>query len=192
MNLPPMFPVAAVIVGAGAGTRFGEPKAGARLDDGTRFVDAVCATARLAGLAPVVAVLPPGVPAPENTLGVANPDATGEQVTSLRIGLARLANTNAVGAIVWPVDHPFVALESVLAVLDTARRTGAPIVVPELGGRRGHPVFFHRETWRELMTVASGGARAVVHAHGPRVAEVPVADRGILRDVDTRADMDLP
>jgi CTP:molybdopterin cytidylyltransferase MocA len=186
------FPVGAVIVGAGAGRRFGEPKAGARLQDGTRFVDAVCATARHAGLTPVIAVLPPEMPAPEGEVGVANPDAAGEQVTSLRLGLARLANTDVVGAIVWPVDHPFVGIESVLAVLDAARRTAAPIVVPELGGRRGHPVFFHRETWRELMTVAAGGARAVVHAYGPRVAEVSVTDPGILRDVDTRADMVEP
>ena len=183
------FPVAAVILGAGAGTRFGEPKAGARLADGRRFVDAVAEVARAAGLDPIVAVLPPAIDPPPNVTVVRNADAAGEQVTSLRLGLARLANTSVVGALAWPVDHPFATLESVLAVLDAARRTGAPIVRPAIDGAHGHPVFFHRETWRELLTVPEGGARAVVRAYGSRAADVAVRDAGVLRDIDTPGDL---
>jgi len=92
-------------------------------------------------------------------------------------------------ALLWPVDHPFVSLESVLAILDAARRTGAHIVVPVHESRRGHPAWFHRDTWRELMTVSDGGARAVIHADPSRVSQVQVADRGVLRDIDTRDDL---
>lgn len=183
------FPVAAVIVGAGAGTRFGEPKAGAHLPDGRRFVDAVASVAAAAGLSPIVGVLPPGIPAPPGVEQVVNPDARGEQIKSLRLGLSRLANTSVAGAVAWPVDHPFVTLETLLAILDAARRTGAPIVVPAHEGRRGHPAFFHRDTWRDLLTVADGGARAVVRAYGSRVEVVRVRDSGICRNVDTRADL---
>ena len=190
---PRAFPVAAVILGAGAGTRFGEPKAGALLPDGRRFVDAAAATARDAGCDPVIAVLPPGTPAPAHAIAVVNTDARGEQVASLRAGLMRLANTPCIGAFAWPVDHPFVTLETLLAVLDAAQRTGAPIVRPEYhathGVTHGHPVFFHRNTWRELMTVSAGGARAVVHAYGARAISVPVRDAGVVRNVDTRADL---
>ena len=190
---PRAFPVAAVILGAGAGTRFGEPKAGALLPDGRRFVDAAAATARDAGCDPVIAVLPPGTPAPAHSIAVVNTDARGEQVASLRAGLMRLANTPCIGAFAWPVDHPFVTLETLLAVLDTAQRTGAPIVRPEHdateGVTHGHPVFFHRDTWRELMTVPEGGARAVVHAYGARAISVPVRDAGVARNIDTRADL---
>ncbi|MEA3245533.1 MAG: nucleotidyltransferase family protein [Gemmatimonadota bacterium] len=184
------FPVACVIVGAGAGKRFGAPKAGARLPDGRRFVDAVAATARDAGLSPIVAVLPPSIEAPPGADVARNPNPDSEQVTSVRLGLSRLANATVVGALVWPVDHPFVTLESVLAILDGARRSGAPVVVPDHHGRRGHPVFFHRDTWREVLTVADGGARAVVRAYGAAVCAVAVADGGVLRNVDTRAALD--
>ncbi|MBM4193092.1 MAG: nucleotidyltransferase family protein [Gemmatimonadetes bacterium] len=183
------FPVGAVVMGAGAGKRYGEPKAGALLPDGRRFVDAICATAGDAGLAPIVCVLPPGIATPAGTIKVENANAEGEQVVSLRLGLAQLANVPLVGVVVWPVDHPFVTLEAVLAILDGARRTEAPIVAPEFEGERGHPVYFHRDTWRELMTVASGGAREVVRAYGERAARVTVHDRGVLRDVDTRGDI---
>lgn len=184
-------PVAVVIIGAGAGTRFGGPKAEAVLNDGRRFLDAIVETAKNAGLDPIVAVLPPGVAAPEGVRVVVNPKPRSEQIVSARLGLAQLVNAPVSSALLWPVDHPFVSLESVLAILDAARRTGAEIVVPAHESRRGHPGWFHRETWRELMTVADGGARAVIHADPTRVAEVAVSDRGVLRDIDTREDLAL-
>ena len=183
------FPVGAVIVGAGAGKRFGGPKAVALLPDGRRFIDVVCETAARGGLAPIVAVLPPGISAPADVAVVVNPRADGEQVVSIQLGLARLANTPCVGAIVWPVDHPFISPETILAIVACAHRTGAPIIAPELDGRRGHPVFFHRDTWRELLTVPHGGARAVVRSYGSRAVTVPVPDAGIRRNIDTQADL---
>lgn len=189
MSRERVFPVACVIVGAGAGKRFGQPKAGAVLPDGRRFVDAVFETARDAGLFPIVTVLPADIEPPTGAVNVVNRKPEGEQVVSLRLGLTQLANHGVVGAVAWPVDHPFVELESVLAVLDAAKRTGAPIVAPELGGERGHPVFFHRDTWLELLTVSDGGAKAVVHAYGDRVVRIPVRDPGIHRDVDTPGDL---
>jgi CTP:molybdopterin cytidylyltransferase MocA len=182
-------PFAAIVLAAGAGTRFGEPKVNAVLPDGRRFLDVVIEHCLTSGADPVIAVVPPDVAVPDGVRRVINPRATDEQVTSLRLGLAQLANTVVDGALVWPVDHPFAQATSGLAVVDAARRIGAPIVVPVHDGKRGHPVWFARETWRELMTVVDGGARAVVHAYGARVHEVPVHDPGVRRDIDTKADL---
>lgn len=184
------FPVAAVIVGAGAGRRFGLPKALAQLPDGRRFVDVITDLLGTAGLDPIVAVLPSGVSAPTSARAVVNPNPSSEQIASLRIGLAQLTNSPVIGAVVWPVDHPFVRLESVLALLDGARRSGAHIVIPTHDGRRGHPTFFHREIWRALMTVQRGGARAVIHAAHQSVAEIAVPDGGVLRGINVPADLD--
>ncbi len=182
--------VAVVIIGAGAGTRFGGPKAEATLSDGRRFLDAIVETATSAGLDPIVAVLPPRVIAPEGVRVVVNAKPESEQIVSIRLGLAQLTNAPVSSALLWPVDHPFVNLESVLAILDDARRDGAHIVIPVYKSRRGHPGWFHRDSWRELMTVPDGGARAVIHADASRVREVEVFDAGVLRDIDTRADLD--
>lgn len=182
-------PVALVIIGAGAGTRFGGPKAEAKMADGGRFLDAIVSVAKSAGLAPIVAVLPPGVSAPAGVRTVVNANPKSEQIASARLGLAQLTSAPVTSALLWPVDHPFVNLESVLAILDAARRTGAHIVVPVHAGRRGHPAWFHRDTWRELMTVADGGARAVIRADPSRVGEVEVRDAGVLRDIDTQSDL---
>jgi CTP:molybdopterin cytidylyltransferase MocA len=183
------FQTACVVLAAGAGTRFGEPKAGARLPSGVRFVDAVVESARSAAADPIVVVAPAGLDLPTDVILVTNPDARGEQINSLRLGLARLTNVPVTGALVWPVDHPYVALASVQAILEVARTTGAPIVLPVSGGKRGHPVYFSRSTWRQLATVKDGGARSVVHAYAIALQEVPVIDTGVVRDIDKRSDM---
>lgn len=180
---------AAVVLAAGAGTRFGEPKAVALLRPDVRFVDAVVEAALAAGASPVLVVGAPGLAVPAGARLVPNPHALGEQIASLRLGLARLANTAAAGALAWPVDHPFVRAETARALAERALAAGAPVALPVHAGRRGHPAWFARATWRELMTVAEGGARAVVRAYGAAVLEVPVDDAGVLRDVDTRADL---
>lgn len=154
-----------------------------------RFIDAVVETAREAGASPIVVVVPPELAVPPETIAVPNGNARGEQIQSLRLGLARLVSVPVGGTLVWPVDHPYVDLASVLAVLDGAQRSRRPIVLPVFEGRRGHPVYFSRDCWRELATVAAGGARTVVRAHEAEILEVPVVSIGVLRDIDTRADM---
>lgn len=183
------FRSACVVLAAGVGARFGEPKAGALLEPGVRFIDAVVENARAAGADPIVVVIGPDFAPPAGTVAVVNPHVRGEQIASLRLGLARLVSAAVAGTLVWPVDHPYADARSARAVLDGARQTGALIVVPVFEGRRGHPVYFSRESWRELATIADGGARAVVHLRAADVHEVPVTHIGVVRDIDTRADM---
>ena len=181
--------VACVVLAAGAGTRFGEPKAGALLRPGERFVDAVVETARAAGAKPIIVVASSELPLPPGVVRVTNDNPRGEQIQSLRLGLARLVSVPVQGALAWPVDHPFVDVDSVRAIIDAAKRTRAPIVLPVFEGKRGHPVYFARDCWRELATVSDGGARTVVHLHSNELLEVPVVNIGVVRDIDHRADM---
>ncbi len=191
MTLMVAEPFGCIILAAGAGTRFGESKAGALLPSGERFLDVIARAALDAGAQPVVAVVPEGVEVPPAARTVRNRDAKGEQIVSVRLGLMQLVGTLARGALIWPVDHPFVSLKSIFAIVEAYRRTRAHIVLPTYNGRRGHPTFFDRVVWGELMTVESGGAQTVVRAVRDRVHEVPTVDPGILQDIDTRSDMPL-
>jgi molybdenum cofactor cytidylyltransferase len=184
------FPIACIVLAAGAGSRYGEPKLDARLPDGTRFVDAISRTAHEAGARPVVVVAPPGHRAPPDTRAIINPDAGSQQIASIRLGVANLANTSVRGALVWPVDHPLVRRETLLSMIETARSTGAKFVVPTFDGRRGHPGYFARETWDELMTEVRAGAREVLHSRSHEVQELAVPDPGVLANIDTPADLD--
>ena len=182
-------PFACLVLAAGAGARFGGPKALAKLPSGERFLDAVVRTALAAGADPVVAVVAPGVTPEPPAAWVENPAARGEQIVSVRLGLVRLRESSVLGTLLWPVDHPFVGVESVLAVVDGFRRTRAGIVIPTRDGRRGHPSFFARTLWDALDGAVEGGARAVIQQHASQVLEVPVPDAGVLRDIDTQDDM---
>lgn len=98
------------------------------------------------------------------------------------------ATSDAAGWIVALGDMPLLrpsTIRSVLARLDS----GASIVVPTCGGRRGHPVGFagtHRDALERLD--GDEGARGVLGRHRDEVVEVAVDDTGIHADVDTRED----
>jgi CTP:molybdopterin cytidylyltransferase MocA len=182
------FDIGCVILAAGAGTRFGGPKAAAILPSGMRFIDAVARAAHDAGAAPIIAVMHPRVSPPPGVRVVVNPDPASEQITSLRLGLAQLLNTAVRGACIWPVDHPHVRSETVFALLAEARRNAALIARPSYEGKHGHPVYFSRQLWRDLVTETSVGARSVVHRYASEVLDVVVADAGVIRNVDHPGD----
>ncbi|HSG50315.1 MAG TPA: XdhC family protein [Longimicrobiales bacterium] len=105
-------------------------------------------------------------------------------ISSLRVALAAL-DPSRDGVVLLPVDHPRVRADTVAAVLREAAASGASIVVPRHGARRGHPVLFRRDVFPELLDPAlEGGARTVVRRVPARVAEVAVDDPGILQDID--------
>jgi CTP:molybdopterin cytidylyltransferase MocA len=125
---------------------------------------------------------------PEKTW-VENPDHDAEMLDSFRLGLRSLPLDALDYVLLWPVDHPQVTPATVWAIKDAAGNSGAPVVLPVHGGRRGHPVAFAVRLADELDAVSPGeGARSVVRAHADELEEVEVGDPGILRDVDTPAD----
>jgi molybdenum cofactor cytidylyltransferase len=121
------------------------------------------------------------------------------QLSSLKLALARLANEidPVDGVLVALVDHPAVHGETIhrlrSAAEDLVRRTARAhaILVPTHAGRRGHPVVFLRSVFEEIARTPDDlGARAVVRRDASRVLEIAVDDPGILRDIDTPADLD--
>ncbi|MBM3573240.1 MAG: 4-diphosphocytidyl-2C-methyl-D-erythritol kinase, partial [Alphaproteobacteria bacterium] len=63
---------------------------------------------------------------------------------------------------------------------------GRAICVPTYRGKRGNPVLWDRRFLPEMRQVAGDvGARHLIGAHGDVVAEVDMADDGVLIDIDT-------
>lgn len=182
--------VAAVILAAGSSRRMGRPKALLRVGT-TTFLGRIAALAREGGLDPVVVVVGEDAAA----IAAAHPELAGHTVrnlhpelgplSSLRLGLAALP-PGVEGAVVFPVDHPLVSIETVRAMAERFARSDAAVVVPTSNGRRGHPTLFSRAVFAELEAAPlAEGARAVVRADPGRVAELEVDDPGILANVDT-------
>ncbi|GIF53620.1 nicotine blue oxidoreductase [Asanoa ferruginea] len=188
---------AGLVLAAGAGRRYGGPKALVRRD-GALLVERAVATARAGGLAPVFVVV--GAAADrvraEADLGdavlVDNPEWASGMASSLRAGLAALRATDASAAAVLLVDMPGVTAAAVARV--TAGADRQTLAMGGYDDRRGHPVVLGRDHWTGVAETATGdaGARAYLRAHAAAVTVVPCGDVADDTDLDTPDDQDTP
>jgi len=141
----------------------------------------------------VIAVVRPGDAALAAALGASGATivrcakAAEGMGASLACGVA--ASADAGGWVVALADMPWIAPATIRAIAN-ALADGAAIVAPSYRGQRGHPVGFSRE-YRDALAELTGdaGARSVLQRNPDRLTWVDVDDPGVLRDVDTRADL---
>jgi molybdenum cofactor cytidylyltransferase len=120
---------------------------------------------------------------------VRNTQPSRGQLSSLWVGMDAVVGPATAGLLMTLVDVPDIAPATVQAVVDTWRRTRAPIVRPAIGNRHGHPVIFDRTVFEELRSAPlDAGAKAVVRSHAAAIVNVPVEDERCLVDVDTPED----
>jgi nicotine blue oxidoreductase len=163
--------IAAIVLAAGAATRFGAAKQQLLLEE-------VLGRVRAAAVETIVVVAgayeleadAPVVPCPDWKLG---PGA------SLRCGLGALpAGTEA--AVVVLADGPDLSPEAIVRVVEAWRVHGDDVLAASYGGERGHPVLLARAAWE---SVPDEGARALA----PML--VPCDDLGPPGDVDYPDDL---
>ena len=175
--------VAGIVLAAGAGRRFGSPKAEIVLD-GERLVQRAVRVLAEGGCEPVVAVVRAGTVV-EGAIAVVNDAPERGMGSSLRLGLTAALATPADRAVITLVDVPGVTAQAVRALAGCPAR----IAAANYAGRRGHPVAIDRSLWEELAETLHGdvGARAFLATHPELVADVPLAGTAV--DIDTPADL---
>jgi FkbM family methyltransferase len=185
--------VTAVVLAAGAGSRFGGGKLLASLE-GRPVLQHVLDALANAALRDVVVVLGDDADAVEATVEwraerrVRNPDPARGLSSSVRVGLEAL-DADGDAALIVLGDQPRVSPEAIGAVLDAGPDGDRPIVVPTYEGDAGrNPVLLERVAFG-LVSEAVGdrGLGPVIAAHPELVREVRVAGRN--PDVDTREDL---
>ncbi|BBH63918.1 hypothetical protein ACTI_06030 [Actinoplanes sp. OR16] len=178
--------VAGLVLAAGAGRRYGMPKALVE-HDGRLLVQRAAATLREAGCDHVLVVLGAAADevltrAPDLPATVINPDWASGMGSSLRTGLATLETTDATAAVVLLVDMPGVTAEAVRRV--TAHATPGALVMGGYGDRRGHPVLLGREHWAGVAATAGGDRGARDYLRTRKVLIVNVGDVADDEDLD--------
>jgi CTP:molybdopterin cytidylyltransferase MocA len=158
--------VAAVVLAAGAGSRFGGPKQQLLLPEVLAAVRSSSAKeiVVVAGAHPV-AVDATVVPCPEWERGMG---------ASLRCGLRALPR-EADAAVVVLADGPDLSPAAVDRVIDAWRSGAGDVVAASYAGNRGHPVVLGRAVWADI---PDEGARAL------EPVLVPCDDLGSPGDVD--------
>lgn len=197
--------VAGLVLAAGAGTRFGMPKALATAPDGRGWLEIAARRLGDAGCAPVLLVLAPdsiaelartdpgparhGIARARRGLGDRGTVVVAErwregQSASLRAGLEAAAGTDVEAVLVTLVDLPGASGEAerrLLGVFDGAASLARAVD----GGRPAHPVLIGRDHWAALAASLSGdrGARDYLRAHG--AVDVDITGLGGADDVDS-------
>lgn len=163
--------IAAVVLAAGAASRFGAPKQ-------ALLLPRVLARVHASTVDEIVVVV--GAHEVEtDARTVRCPDWERGPGASLRCGLATLA-PEVEAAVVVLADGPDLAPEAIDRIIEAWRGSNADVVAAGYGGERGHPVLLARPAWER---VPDEGARALT----PHL--VPCDDLGPPGDVDTADDM---
>jgi molybdenum cofactor cytidylyltransferase len=191
----------AIVLAAGTASRFGSQKLLAHWGDGVLLHGALAA----AFAAPVQSIVVVTGADPERVENAALDFASdhGEwrlrlvraaefsegMAASLRAGIAALPE-NATGAFVFLGDMPRVPHAVAGALAAALEGPGILAAAPVCEGRRGHPVLFARALFPALAAATGdSGGREVLQGLGEALRLVPVADAGVLFDVDRREDV---
>jgi molybdenum cofactor cytidylyltransferase len=187
--------VAAIILAAGQGSRFGrEPKLLASFG-GSPMVRDVVKAAASSSAEPVIVVTGDRAEEIEASLQGLPIQVTRNGFfadglsTSLKMGFAALPlRTRA--AVVLLGDMPLISPTLIDTLIDRWRGRGEPAaLIPTLNGRRGNPVVLSREL-ETLIEGLSGDAGAGPILRGRSdVVEFPVPDSASLLDVDTTEEL---
>jgi CTP:molybdopterin cytidylyltransferase MocA len=179
--------VAAVVLAAGGGTRFGGP--GHKLLAEFRgrplvwWALAAAAAARLGEVAVIVGAVDLGAAVPEGVTVIENPDWARGQASSLQTAVSWASERRHEAVVVGLGDQPLVPSEAWTAVAAAA----SPVAVATFDGRRRPPVRLARSVWSLLPTSGDEGARVLMRKRPDLVCEV--ACEGQAADIDNEEDL---
>jgi molybdenum cofactor cytidylyltransferase len=188
--------LAALVLAAGYGTRFGETSKLHALLDGEPVLSRCLRALEGLDLVETLVVVAPGDERAISLVracgarAIPNPGRAAGLGHSLACGIRHLG-TAAMGVMVLLGDMPGIRPASLLALATRWRQSGpTDILVPAYMGRRGHPVIFGSGHWPALGALTGDqGARQILEAHQEQRVTLALDDPGILLDVDTPEDL---
>jgi len=171
-----------VVLAAGAGVRFGGPKA-PYVYNGKRLIDRAVMTLKEGGCDQVIAVLGAWVgEVPLADVIVVNPDWSEGLSTSLAIALKELFNSSVDRCCITLVDMPGLTPIAVARVLNTE----GELIQATYAGKPSHPVVIARDHWAPLLAQLEGdsGARKYLISQGAKVVNIAIDDVADGKDLD--------
>jgi molybdenum cofactor cytidylyltransferase len=185
--------IAAIILAAGASTRFGSPK---QLLDwhGQPLLRHVILQTLAAPVSEIIVVLGAHeariLPATRGLPVTLARNGAWQQGLSSSVALGLRALREPVAAALFLLaDQPRVNPELMQRVMLAFWQSGAPVVMPRVGKKRGNPVLFARACFPELMQVSGDqGGRALMQKYRRQTHWVQADDRA-LYDIDTPQDL---
>lgn len=187
--------IAALILAAGKSQRFGSPKVLASFN-GIPFLRRMRIQLQQAGITDLFLILGfqaeriiPQLPDSEHFNLVINPDYELGQFFSLRMGLQALPE-EVDAVLMCLIDQPHIRAETYRALLQSSRENKNAVIIPTFQGKGGHPIVLPSSLFRAILAAPEHFTlRDVLAQNKGRTLRVEVNDAGILKDIDTPADL---
>ncbi|WP_029899702.1 nucleotidyltransferase family protein [Nocardia brasiliensis] len=181
---------AGIVLAAGAGTRYGKPKA---LAEGGAWLRGAVAALRDGGCDPVIVVLgatgpdPAAVHLPADAVAVWAADWATGLGASVRAGLIAAARTPVRYAAIMPVDTPDVGAAVIARVTAAAFAAPSGLARAVFHNTPGHPVVLAHNHWTSICQEAVGDSGARTYLAGRADMVCVTCD-----DLATGVDHDYP
>ena len=193
MELPKLN-VAGVVLAAGESRRMGQPKALLEIN-GSTFLQTILNNLEESFFSPLIVMtgnndklLKEHLKKMPQVVCLNNPNVKNGQISSLQIAIENIP-ANCLGLLQCLVDHPLVKLSTYKSIIKQVSKKPDHIIIPVFNGKKGHPVYFGRNFFRNLLEAPlTEGARHVVSRHAKEIICLDVDDEGILIDIDTPAE----
>lgn len=186
-----------VILGAGASSRMGRPKLLLPWH-GTTVIGSLISQWRELGAAQIAVVLRPGDAALEAELDllrhpkedrIKNPQPEQGMFSSIRCAASWKGWHRDISR--WAIvlgDQPHLQTKNLRLVLEFSMQNPDAVCQPALDSRPGHPVILPRREFAALKNSQAGNLKDFLKLAAGRSVCCPVADDGLLLDMDTPED----
>ena len=101
------------------------------------------------------------------------------QTSSFQCGI-KAVSPKARGILLWPVDYPFIQVETVQRLIQVFHQEQPSILIPTYQGKKGHPPVFHCRMRNSLQRLpASEGINTLARQAPGATRLLPVGDPGV-------------
>ena len=188
--------ISCLLLSAGFSSRFGSPKALARLN-GQKAIEHLQELLLTTQLHEIIIVLGHGAGQIKPFLFkhtkikvVYNKDYKFGQTSSFKYGLKHVS-PQATGILLLPVDYPWIQNKTVGQLIKIFEEKEPLALVPSYQDRKGHPPIFHVRLKEEFLSLKdSVGINDVFHHHPEGTIVLPVDDCGIVKTFNTKEEFE--
>jgi CTP:molybdopterin cytidylyltransferase MocA len=187
--------VTAILLAAGSSRRMGRTKQ-LLLLNGKPLIRHCLDSIFGAGIERPIVVLGPGAEPIQQVIEdlsitmVCNDHKDSEMADSVRVGLDAV-DDKCSGILICLTDHPMVSTKTYRTLIEAYMKNPDQILIPTWMEKRGHPTLFPLNLLKDFFNPGaarrerSNGLRDIILRNSLKVKLVPVADEGVVLDLDT-------
>lgn len=114
---------------------------------------------------------------------------TGGMSSSIIKGLKSVINSEAV--LITPADIPFIPTNVINTLINYYRKNNPKIIIPTCDHRKGHPILISSDLYPEVLSISEElrGLKEITTKYRDLIDYLPFEEKGIIRDIDTKEDL---